>query len=148
MTDVIVNRTVSHDHEDVTEFMKKFGIAYSGSPRLLPHDIQQFRMKFMQEELDEFELAVLHGDLTKAFDALLDLAYVVHGTAQLMGLPWAKGWAAVQKANMSKQRGGVDKRGNHTLDVCKPPGWVGPEGELRDMLTMMQLDSFDDLGAK
>jgi predicted HAD superfamily Cof-like phosphohydrolase len=132
---------VSVEHADVTEFHEKMNFAYVGTPRLLPLDLLEFRLAFLREELTEFEDAHVTRDLVKSFDALLDLAYVCIGTAQLMGLPWAEGWRAVQTANMRKERG-VTKRG-HALDAVKPPGWVGPEATLAALLTKRLLDGLD-----
>lgn len=95
-------------------------------------------------------------DHEKAFDALLDLAYVVLGSAQVMGYPWQEGWDEVQRANITKERctvnhafvaSAIDKEGEedgtlicvecgqpkhkHSLrgssnDVIKPKGWMPP----------------------
>ena len=92
------------DNGDVKAFQSKFDIPMAPVPAFLDQAAEQFRTKFLQEELDEFKEACQHQDLAKAFDALLDLAYVVHGTALMMGLPWDKGWAEVQRANMQKVR--------------------------------------------
>ena len=68
-------------------------------------------------------------DDAQAFDALLDLNYVSHGTAHLLGYPWQIGWNAVQSANMAKERAASDgsnsKRGS-SFDVVKPAGWTPP----------------------
>lgn len=132
---------VSVEHEDVTAFHEKMAFNYVGEPRLLPPDLFEFRVKFLREELEELEAAHIAHDLVKFFDALLDLVYVAHGTAQLAGLPWAEGWRAVQTANMLKERG-VTKRG-YSLDAVKPPGWVGPEATLTALLTKRLLDGLD-----
>lgn len=68
-------------------------------------------------------------DDAKAFDALLDLNYVSHGTAHLLGYPWQIGWNAVQAANMAKERAakdGSDSKRGSAWDVVKPPGWTAP----------------------
>lgn len=116
------------DNADVRAFQEKFDIPMSQIPAFLDGKAERFRTKFLQEELDEFKEACQHQDLAKAFDALLDLAYVVHGTALMMGLPWDKGWAEVQRANMQKVRATdptASKRGS-PLDVVKPVGWQPP----------------------
>jgi predicted HAD superfamily Cof-like phosphohydrolase len=120
------------NHDDVKEFHRKFGVPVRERPQLLNEDEHLYRLRFLREELDEFHEAYEAGDLVKAFDALLDLAYVVHGTAIMMGLPWQEGWDHVQRANMMKRRvvnGAESKRGSE-LDVVKPDGWVGPEAGL------------------
>lgn len=89
-----------------------------------------FRIKFLEEELQEFKDAYAEGDHAGMFDALLDLVYVAHGTAHLQGYPWVQGWALVQAANMAKVRaqpdGSNSKRGSG-WDVVKPEGWTAPD---------------------
>jgi predicted HAD superfamily Cof-like phosphohydrolase len=119
---------------DITEFHEKFGLAYAGPPRELDPELHKFRSKFMQEELDEYNEAHAKGDLHGQFDALIDLAYVLLGTAHLQGLPFAEGWNRVHTANMAKvraERSEDSKRGS-TFDVVKPEGWTAPD--LSDLL--------------
>ena len=87
-----------------------------------------FRIKFLKEELEEFNDAYERGDLVHAFDGLMDLVYVALGTAYMMNVPWAEAWPHVQNANMLKKRAsheGESTRGS-SLDVVKPEGWVAP----------------------
>lgn len=130
--------------EMVQEFHKKFGLPLGVIDQLTNNkEAQCFRIGFLQEELDEFKEAIKDGDNVKAFDALLDLAYIVYGTALFMGVTpnmWSAGFYAVQKANMAKVRATQEsdsKRGT-TLDVVKPEGWVGPEEELAEILVCQQ----------
>ena len=119
-------------------------IANEPGPREIDTELLEFRIKFLAEELQEFAHAAGFSfefdfkpnfgavvDHPKAFDALLDLAYVVFGTAHLLGYPWQEGWARVQYANMQKERadGADDQRSTrkHTLDVVKPEGWEPPD---------------------
>lgn len=121
--------------EDVGEFHHKFGlhsVTHDGpGPTIYAtNDVMQFRMDFMQEELDEFARAWEVRDDVQMFDALLDLVYVAMGTAHLLGYPWADGWREVQRTNMLKERangdGGNSKRLS-AFDVVKPEGWTPPE---------------------
>lgn len=114
---------------DIQEFHFKYGLYYDGPPKELTPDLYEFRIKFLQEELQEYIDAVSHGDLEKQFDALLDLVYVAMGTAVLQGFPWQAGWDEVQRANMSKVRAthiSQSKRGTK-YDVVKPPDWRAPD---------------------
>lgn len=128
-------------HQLVLEFHERFAVPVATAPRQLDRDEFRFRFRFMEEELLEFAAAYQDGDLVKQVDALLDLAYVVHGTAAMMGLPWERLFDAVHAANMRKisareaRARGIDV-GNvrHEYDVRKPPGWVGPEDELSNIL--------------
>jgi len=116
--------------DDIKDFHEKFGLAYRGLPQELSAEASAFRIKFMQEELNEYIDAVNKHDLVQQLDALVDLVYVALGTAYLQGLPFEDGWNEVQRANMRKVRAAADgsnsKRGS-PLDVVKPEGWVGPD---------------------
>jgi len=129
------------DFHDVGLFHHKFGldnttIDSAPGPRDVDPALMAFRIKFLKEEIQEFEDAYAIGDEAGMFDALLDLSYVAYGTAHLKGYPWVQGWNLVQTANMEKKRananGGNSKRGS-SYDVIKPPDWVAPniEGLLR-----------------
>lgn len=124
--------TSNFDH--VGDFHEKFGldnVTHQGAgARDVSEETMDFRRKFLQEELDEFDEARAAGDDARMFDALLDLVYVAMGTAHLKGYPWQVGWEAVQEANMVKVRANEDgsnsKRGS-SLDVIKPKGWQSPD---------------------
>jgi predicted HAD superfamily Cof-like phosphohydrolase len=111
---------------DIEEFHIKFGIAYDGPPRLLPKELEQFRIKFLAEELVEY----ITGDASAdKLDALVDLAYVLLGTAHLHGYNFREAWRRVHEANMKKvrvERASDSKRGS-AFDVIKPPGWTAPD---------------------
>lgn len=131
---------------DMENFHRKFDLVYEGPARSLPQDIGEFRMKFMREELEEYEEHHAHCleeerqeppdvvnytyHLEHQLDALVDLVYVALGTAYLQGFRHSFGsaWTRVQEANMAKvraQRIEDSKRGS-TFDVVKPKGWVPP----------------------
>jgi hypothetical protein len=117
-----------NDFDDVGEFHRKFNlpVASDGLPRELTRDELEFRLKFLIEELEEYAHAVGYDlytelnrhherqDLPKAFDALIDLVYVALGTAHLHRFPWQEGWNEVQRANVTKERCGI----NHKFKDC------------------------------
>lgn len=125
------------DFSDVGDFHRRFALHASDrspGPTGAEHDeeLMRFRIGFLHEELKEFIEALEKGDLAEAFDALIDLNYVSLGTAHLLGFPWEDGWAAVQAANMAKQRAasdGSDSARGSSFDVVKPPGWTPPDIE-------------------
>lgn len=122
----------------VIEFHRRFGLDCPASPRLLDRDTFLYRYQFLHEELHEFLKAQRAGDLVKAADALLDLEYVTHGTAYLMGLApiWSDLWNEVQRANLAKERAveaATSPRGT-TLDIVKPSGWVAPDDAQRRII--------------
>ena len=129
------------NYRDVGDFHEKFGLhnvrgSQGLGPQEVPDELMEFRVKFMREELQEFVDGFDIGDQAMMADALIDLVYVVMGTAHLMGLPWQELWNEVQRANMTKQRAkadGSDSARGSSFDVVKPPGWTPPdiEGILR-----------------
>ena len=128
-------------YNDVLAFQYKFGVlSQRGHPHFPTQDVLDFRIKFLQEELDEYKKAVDERNLPKAIDALIDLTYVINGTALLMGISpacWEDCWDVVQQKNMEKVRASDandprSKRG-HSLDVVKPVGWTPP-----DLLPILQ----------
>lgn len=136
------------ERSDVLAFQQKFGVPMASEPSFLDRDTLMYRVKFLVEELHEFVVAnalpfevrlsplsalqadaLAPADLKEAADALVDLSYVLHGTALMMGLPWPRLWDEVQRANMAKVRAsheGESKRGS-ALDVVKPAGWTAPD---------------------
>lgn len=124
--------------DDVGDFHEKFGLHNTTHHPPKPtmgesnDELMDFRIKFMEEELQEFIEGYMDQDIAQMADALIDLAYVVFGTAHLLGLPWQELWEDVQAANMRKERAAGDgsnsKRGS-SFDVVKPEGWVGPNGK-------------------
>lgn len=125
----------------VLEFNEKFGLPDGTTDQLSGNqETIEYRLKFLQEELDELREALDMGDRVRAFDALLDLVYVTYGTALFMGVDtaqWSFGMDAVHKANMAKvrvARPDESKRGN-SFDVVKPDGWEAPEARLEEILS-------------
>jgi len=113
------------EYHDVRAFHIKFKQITGEGPRHLAFRKLEERIRFMQEELDEFKEAAGTQDLALLADALVDLVYVAKGTAVMMGLPWEALWDDVQRANMEKVIGATH-RGN-LVDVCKPLGWTPPQ---------------------
>ena len=93
----------------------------------------QLEIDMLQEELDEFKLAVAQGDRVAMFDALLDLDFVRIGTLGKMQIdPYTQvdGYEAVLKANESKSA-----TKNAAGKITKPTDFVGPEAELAKLLS-------------
>lgn len=121
--------------ENVRAFHLKFNVPVAPSPTALPPDAFLFRLAFLHEELNELATAYLQGDLAKQADALIDLEYVLHGTALWMGLGelWDELHAEVHAANMRKEpartaaTSATNRGRGHQFDVVKPPGWAPPD---------------------
>ena len=90
------------------------------------------RITFLEEELEELELAHDKKDMVGVADALADLVYVAIGTAHMMGIDFEQVFKAVHAANMQKLRG-ITKRGM-VYDAIKPENWVGPESKIEAIL--------------
>lgn len=113
------------EFEDVKLFQQKFGMLVHDRPVNLTSRKLFERADFIQEELNEFTDAICDYDVPKMADALVDLVYVIKGTAVSMGLPWRKLWNSVQQANMEKISG-IGPRGIK-VDCIKPEGWKPPD---------------------
>ena len=126
----------------VFEFNKKYNLPNGEADYLMYHTrVQEYRLNFLQEELNELEDAFTIDDRVAAFDALLDLVYVAYGTALFMGLTsdqWEKGMLAVHNANMKKVRVNHPEQSKRKsgFDLIKPGSWTGPEKELREILNV------------
>lgn len=117
------------ERADVLAFQQKFRVPMASTPSWMPMELFQFRRDFLYEELREFGASYLTGDMQGVADALVDLAYVLHGTALIMGLPWPVLWDEVHNKNMLKERAvhaDQSKRGS-VFDVIKPAGWAPPD---------------------
>lgn len=130
----VARETGNMPWHDIRQFHEHFELAYEGAPRALPTDMQEFRSKFLREEVTEYDdavaaLAISEANASQwaseyperdpksspywvdivdnralAFDALIDLVYVALGTAYLHGFNFPEGWRRVHEANMAKVR--------------------------------------------
>lgn len=133
---------------DVNKFHQKFGQEYVGKPRMLPHDLHDFRTKFHVEETSEYRdehphlsHAVEHNidediveGLHNQLDALCDSLWVLLGTAdvQFGATIFNEAWRRVYEKNMAKVRADEDENAAETgrekkFDIRKPEGWTPPD---------------------
>ena len=89
----------------------------------------EFRLNFLQEELDEAYKALDTANGEEIVDAMIDLCVVAIGTLDAFGVDAEKAWNEVLRANMQKQPGVKPNRPNPLglPDLLKPEGWVGPD---------------------
>ena len=111
--------------KDVADFHAKFNVPQPRTPSLPDADMTSFRLKFLREELEEIEDAVLEEDLEEVLDGLVDIVYVALGTALVFGMDFDTAWKRVQAANMKKIAGLATGR-HDQFDVSKPEGWEPP----------------------
>jgi predicted HAD superfamily Cof-like phosphohydrolase len=64
----------------VNEFMEVFKRSIKTSPTLIPQEAAAMRYKLMNEENEEYAVAVKNGDLVEIADALGDMLYILCGT--------------------------------------------------------------------
>lgn len=111
--------------------------------QLSPEELQkllEFRVNFLQEELNELRSSTCAED---AVDALVDLIVVAIGSLELYQVDAYRAWDSVLRANMSKEVGVKASRPNPLKlpDLVKPAGWVAPShegnvGMLRDVFEL------------
>jgi predicted HAD superfamily Cof-like phosphohydrolase len=113
--------------QDIAEMHTKYGV----NPKVREFDKEklekflQFRISFLQEELDEMKAATNGDDVV---DALIDLCVVAIGTLDAFDVDSETAWKRVHKANMNKEVGIKASRPNPLglPDLIKPEGWVAP----------------------
>jgi hypothetical protein len=85
----------------------------------------EFRIKFLEEEMNELSTAENADDVV---DALIDLCVVAIGTLDLFDVDARLAWDRVHEANMNKRVGIKESRPNPLglPDLVKPEGWTAP----------------------
>lgn len=85
----------------------------------------EFRIRFLQEELDEMKNAKNADDVV---DALIDLCVVAIGTLDAFDVDSDLAWDRVHEKNMQKEPGIKASRPNPLglPDLIKPEGWTAP----------------------
>lgn len=88
----------------VEQFHNTFNAPVLLSPTLIDKKRAEFRIKLIQEELDELKEAVANDDLVEIADALADIQYVLSGTILEFGMKdeFDNMFAEVHRSNMSK----------------------------------------------
>jgi phosphoribosyl-ATP pyrophosphohydrolase len=122
--------------KDMQDMHKKYGVdkwmneeKKSDWSRL--NKYMDFRIKMMQEELDETRVAFQNKNEEEVVDGIIDLCVFAIGTLEVFGVDANKAWDEVYKANMSKEVGIKEGRPNPLglPDLVKPKGWEGPSHE-------------------
>lgn len=95
--------------------------------------------KHILEEAEESYLDwQVEGSEEKAVDGAIDCIVVCIGFLLSLGIDPDKAWAAVHAANMRKVIDGKVYR-RPDGQIGKPPGWYGPEDELRHLVEAAQV---------
>ena len=118
--------------KDINDMHAKFGVhdwmeKNKDNPELLKQFLE-FRIRFLEEELNETKQATIDINREEIVDGLIDLCVVAIGTLDAFGVDAYKAWDTIHKANMSKEPGVKESRPNPLglPDLIKPEGWEGP----------------------
>ena len=109
---------MSDEEHMVTEFYRAFGIAIGTSPAMPDEVTCALRIRLIQQELDELQVAFAHRDVVVVAKELADLLYAVYGTAISCGIDMVPVFREVHRSNMNQV--GVRPRADGT--------WIGPVG--------------------
>ena len=120
--------------EDMNRMHKKYGV-HEAIEKLDKKELRaylSFRVRFLQEELDELKKAtkpMVPIDAEETVDALIDLCVVAIGTLDLFDVNAYEAWDEVLEANMNKKVGIKETRPNPLglPDLIKPEGWTPPD---------------------
>jgi predicted HAD superfamily Cof-like phosphohydrolase len=119
--------------QDIHDMHTKFGVREVTTKLSSNHlaEYLEFRIRFLQEELDEMKSAAKNNDPEEIVDALIDLCVVAIGTLDAYGVNAYKAWDEVHAANMTKEVGVKASRPNPLglPDLIKPEGWKAPSHE-------------------
>lgn len=118
--------------EKVRDFQKTFGQPIQDRPDGIPGlSVTNMRFDLLMEELWEYAEAVDKGDQTEAADALVDIAYVLFGAVNEMGMHniFEDMFDEVHRSNMSKA--GADGKPIYREDgkILKGPNYSKPNLE-------------------
>ena len=122
--------------QDINKMHEKYGVR-PVVKKMTRSDLRRFlnfRVKFLEEELNETKLASdkeAFVDAEEVVDGLIDLCVVAIGTLDAFGIDADKAWDRVHAANMSKEPGVKPGRPNPLglPDLMKPEGWEAPSHE-------------------
>lgn len=98
------------------------------SPEML-REFLAFRVRFLDEEMNELKKGVAEKSPEDIVDALIDLIVVAAGTLNAYDVNCIKAWNQVLEANMKKEPGVKASRPNPfgMPDLIKPTNWVPPD---------------------
>lgn len=123
----VQQQVAAENHEVLREFLK-------------------FRIKFLNEELQETQLAFYNSDPEEILDGLIDLCVIAIGTMDAFQCKSHEAWDEVHTANMSKEVGIKASRPNPLglPDMIKPEGWTGPDHSDKTGILWMACEQDND----
>ena len=132
--------------KDINDMHSKFGVhaAVDAMDVEKLKKFLEFRINFLQEELDEMKTAQTADDVV---DALVDLCVVAIGTMDAFGIDAHEAWDRVHHCNMMKEVGIKESRPNKLglPDLIKPTGWYPPtHADNTGLIEKVKLPLFDE----
>lgn len=113
---------------DVAAFCRGVGQleCRAGDPPALTRRLERWR--FLKEEVQELEDAIIENDVVEVADAYADIVYIVLGSALMqIGFDrFVSVWEEVHRSNMAKIVDGETVR-REDGKVLKPEGWRPPD---------------------
>tara|TARA_R100000234_G_scaffold67036_1_gene40916 strand:- start:88 stop:648 length:561 start_codon:yes stop_codon:yes gene_type:complete len=121
--------------KNINDMHKKFGVHDWLNNKIKEEDYYtlkeflEFRMRFLDEELNETKEAIKHKHADDIVDGLIDLCVIAIGTLDILGVDAHRAWRRVHRANMAKEVGQKESRPNDLglPDMVKPDDWIGPD---------------------
>lgn len=103
-------------------------------PRFLTQEEYNKAISLLKLNLNNFIHYHYYGNLhhcTKSMTSLVSVCYSISNYMGINWMTWRELWDDVQRANMSKVRAtdASQSKRKTSLDVVKPAGWIGPNGE-------------------
>ena len=112
--------------EKVGLFMTTFGQEVKKKSGFSSNKINDLRINLIEEELNEFKVAMSKKDLKEVADALTDILYVTYGAGHAFGINLDDCFEEVQKSNMSKLGSDGKPIYNEHGKVMKGPNYFKP----------------------
>lgn len=111
--------------QDVHDFHKVMGLKIGDKPSVLDYETHTLRESLIREEFYEVMQALSEKNTCQTAKEIVDLIYVLIGTAVSCGIDLRPVWDEVQKSNMAKLGGRKRPDGK----IMKPEGWQPPDIE-------------------
>jgi predicted HAD superfamily Cof-like phosphohydrolase len=117
------------NYEKVREFMVAMGQEVQSFTRFPDMYTAVMRYKLIHKKVDEFDQALIDGDIVELTDALCDLLYATYSYGLAFGIPLDKCFDEVHRSNLSKI--GPDGKVTFRSDgkVLKPASYRPPNLE-------------------
>ena len=110
----------------VGDFHRTFEIVLNQIPTVVDGRTRELRVKLIQEEFDELKEALAAEDLSSIAKEMVDLLYVVYGTAVSYGIEMDPVFREVHRSNMSKVGGYKREDGKWVKPATYSPACIEP----------------------